>query len=348
MQRSTPDSLDHTRPGRSKRLLAAAVTALIFYFIFRRVPFDRFLEALRGADYPRFLPLMVPNCLFYFAWDTLVLALVMRWFHGPIRYRDLLPARAVSYVVALLNTNLARGALALYLTRQLRTPFLEIVSSVIFLTLLEFTHLTLWATAGMLGFPSVVPRELAWVPVGFAAFWLFFLLYVRRDFAPWRVVLQGVSRIVPRLQGRARVREWSIFRTFRLAPLKRYVQVVLLRAPMFFVALVIHWVAIRTFGFEIPFGALLAFLPIIFMLGALPITVAHLGTTQAAWIFFFNEYAPESQLLAYSLASHLAFMLVRATLGLLFLPRAYQAVVAPLSQPAPPQPIPATRSGLIS
>lgn len=79
----------------------------------------------------------------------------------------------------------------------------------------------------------------------------------------------------------------------------------------------------------VPFLALmipsqmLAFLPVIFMLAALPITIAHLGTTQAAWIFFFGSYAPAPRLLAFSLAAHLTFMSTRALLGLVLLPRAY-------------------------
>ena len=60
---------------------------------------------------------------------------------------------------------------------------------------------------------------------------------------------------------------------------------------------------------------MLTFLPVIFMLAALPVTVAHLGTTQAAWIFFFSQYAPVPRLLAFSLAAHLVFSFTRAMLG---------------------------------
>jgi hypothetical protein len=243
-----------------------------------------------------------------------------------MRYRDLLPVRAVTYVVSLMNTHLARGAMAFYLTRQLRAPFFELASTVMFLWLVELTHLAVWATAGMLSFPWLMPEGVYWVPVGFVVFWVSFLSYVRLGVAPWRPLLAPVGRF-PRLRGRGRVREWAILRTFREAAAKRYVQFILLRAPMFAVALVLHYFAVRTFGMEIPLGRLVAFLPIIFMLASLPITVAHLGTTQAAWIFFFNDYAAESQLLAYSLASHLAYMLGRALLGLVFLPRAYEDLV---------------------
>lgn len=328
MRGASSQAVERKKPAALwKRVLPPIVTLVIFYFIFQRIPFERFLAALQRADYPRFFLFMIPNSLFYFCWDTLVLAFLMRWFHGPIRYRDLLPVRAVTYVVSLMNTHLARGAQAFYLTRKLRAPFLQLASTVMFLFLVELTHLAIWATAGMVVFPHLMPAGLFWIPVGFVLFWLFFLSYVRLDFAPWRVVLSPVSGLFPPLRGRGRVREWALLRTFRMAAPKRYVQVVLLRAPMFLVSLLLHYMAVQTFGMEIPLGRLMAFLPVVFMLASLPVTVAHLGTTQAAWIFFFNDYAAESQLLAYSLASHLAFVLGRALLGLVFLPRAYKDLV---------------------
>ena len=94
-------------------LAAALLTVAMFGLILRRVPFTSLAAALHDADYRTFLALMIPNTLFYFAWDTLVLTVVVRWFHGPVSYRDLLPVRAASYVVGFFNTNLGRGALAI-------------------------------------------------------------------------------------------------------------------------------------------------------------------------------------------------------------------------------------------
>lgn len=327
------ESAAKLRLGRlARQVLPALLTALIFYLIFRRVSFSRFLGALGEADYRLFLALMIPNALAYFAWDTLVLAVVMRWFHGPIRYRDLLPVRAVAYVVALVNPDLAEGATAVYLTRQSGAAFWEIAGTVVFLNWLELTHLSIWAAAGMLAFPSGMPRELWMVPAGFAVFWTFFLLYARRDFAPWRPAVRLARRALG-LPGMRPVREWAVFQTFRQAQLSRYGLVILLKAPLFFFSLLIHYWAAQAFGFHIPLLALLAFLPIVFMLSTLPVTVAHLGTTQAAWIFFFHRYAPAPKLLAFSLAAHLAFVLARAGLGLLFVPRAY-GELAGLMEPA--------------
>jgi len=149
--------------------LTVALTAAIFWLILRRVPLAALGAALRDADYARFLALMIPNALFYFAWDTLVLAIVIRWFHGGVPYRRLLPVRAASYVVGFFNTNLGRGAMAAYLSRQLHAPFLELGSTVIFLVLTEYTQLVLWAMLGLLGLRTEVSRSLFIVAAGVAA-----------------------------------------------------------------------------------------------------------------------------------------------------------------------------------
>ena len=294
-------STDTAAPVRRRivhPIVSVVLTLAIFALILRRVPFSSLSAALHDADYTVFLALMIPNTLFYFAWDTLVLAVVIRWFHGAVTYRELLPVRAASYVVGFFNTNLGRGAMAAYLSRRLDAPFLELGSTVLFLVLTEYTQLVLWAMLGLLGLRGEVSRSLLAVAAGVAMFWL----VVRWLLAP---------------------RSWSISRTFRLATPGRYAAIVLLRGPMFLVSLGVHYYAAHAFGIHIPFIQMLTFLPVIFMLAALPVTVAHLGTTQAAWIFFFGAYAPVPRLLAFSLAAHLVFAATRALLGVAWLPAAY-------------------------
>lgn len=319
----------------TRRWAPYAVTVVIFLLIFRRIPLERLRLALQQADLGLFLALMVPNAVLYFCWDTLVLTQVIRWFHGPIRYADMLPARAASYVVAMFNTNLARGALAAYLARRVRAPFLQLGSTVIFLVLTEYTHLVSWATIGIVFGHSRIPARLFWVPPVVGLAWALFLLYARAGVTPWRLLDLAAGRDVRASEGGPR--SWAIFRTFKIAPVARYLQVVALRAPMFFASLCFHYFAASAFGLHIPFVALLTFLPVIFMLAALPITVAHLGTTQVAWIFFFGAYAPEASLLAFSLAAHATFMTCRALLGLAFVGKAYRdltEVAGPLDRGA--------------
>jgi hypothetical protein len=176
---------------------------------------------------------------------------------------------------------------------------------------------------GVLGFRSEITTGLLPVAAFVAGFWVLFFAYTRLHITPVRAVRWVFAP-----------REWQLFRTFRQATAARYGQIVLLRAPMFVVSLVAHFYGAHAFGIYIPFGQLLTFLPVIFMVAALPVTIGHLGTTQAAWLFFFGAYAPAPRLLAFSLVAHLTFTLTRALLGLIWLPVAYEDLVGHQTRPA--------------
>jgi hypothetical protein len=286
------------------------LTVLIFVLIFRKVPFSSFLDALAGADYLRFFLALVPFSFFYFALDTVVLWCVVRWFHGELALNDLLPVRAVDYLLSILNHRVSQGAMVVYLARRLSTSLLEIASSILLLDFLQKTHLVLWATLGMLLVSESLPVPLLLVPLAVGAFWGPLLGYVHGRFA-----FLGRWMKAP---------DWRLAHSFRRARARHYASVLALKAPLLLVSVLAHAIAIQAFGFELPLLRLLATLPIIFLVGALPINVARLGTTPLAWIFFHGSVVPAPKLLAYSLTAHLTFMLGNAILGFIFLPRAYR------------------------
>jgi hypothetical protein len=304
-----PSSLEHVPQRHSAwaRGIPVALTVVIFLIIFWRIPFSAFWQALSKAQLLPFLALMGSFSLCFFLLDTFVLSKLIRWFHGPLPYRELLPVRAVTYLVSIINTQLAQGALALYMHRRFRTPLAQITSTVAFMILLETTNLLLFATVGFLAFPGGVPLSLLVLPLILVIVWLLIMNLARGK-------LGALGR---RLSGS------ELLSTFRRARLRHCIIILGLKGTVFFLALLVHSQALTFFGIHIPLGRLMTFLPVVFLLGALPITVAHLGTSQAAWIFFFSDYAPEADLLAYSLVSHLTFMLANGTFGVLFLPKAY-------------------------
>lgn len=289
------------------RFAPAGLTFAIFLFIFWRIPFGEFWKALSAARFLPFLALIGSFSLCFFLLDAFVLSKVIRWFHGPLPYRELLPVRAVTYLVSIINTQLAQAALALYIHRRFRTPLGQITSTVALLILLETTNLILFATVGSIAFPGGTPWAFLVLPLSLASIWLLVMSLARG-----RLGILG-----RRFKGNV------LLSTFRLAGLSHCATILGLKGSVFFLALLVHSQALVFFGIEIPFLRLLAFLPVVFLVGALPVTVAHLGTSQAAWIFFFSSYAPEADLFAYSLVSHLTFMLANGIFGLLFLPKAY-------------------------
>ncbi len=294
------------RRGRA-RFIPVALTLVIFGIIFWRIPFDAFWQAVSGARLLPFFTLMASFSLCFFLADVAVLAALIRWFHGPLRYRELLPVRASTYIVSIINTQLAQAALALYLNRRFRTPLGEITSTVILLILLEATNLIFFATAGSVAFPGGMPAVFFVLPVVLAVLW---------------TAVPGIARGGLGVLGR-----WLggnvLLSTFRKVRWPQALAILALKGSVFVLSLLVHATALTFFGIEIPLPRLLAFLPIVYLVAALPVTVAHLGTSQAAWIFFFGGYAAEADLLAYSLAAHLTFMLANGGFGLVFLPRVY-------------------------
>jgi hypothetical protein len=206
--------------------------------------------------------------------------------------------------VSIINTQLAQGALALYLNRRFLTPLADVGGTVATLILLEVTQLVAFATAGMAVFARDVPRGLFYAPAALALLWIVLIVAVRRPSA-------------------SRLADAALLRTFRRATAGQLLTILALKGSTFVIALAVHRAALPLFGIHIPTLRLFAFLPIVFMVAALPLTVAHLGTSQAAWIYFFSDHAPAENLLAYSLAAHLTFMLANGALGLAFLPKAY-------------------------
>jgi Lysylphosphatidylglycerol synthase TM region len=304
-----PPSLEHVpqRHTAWARGVPVALTVVIFLIIFWRIPFGAFWQALSRAQLLPFLALMGSFSLCFFLLDTFVLSKLIRWFHGPLPYRDLLPVRAVTYLVSIINTQLAQGALALYMHRRFRTPLAQITSTVVLMILLETTNLILFATVGFIAFPGGAPLSLLALPLALVAVWLL-LISLARD----KLGILG-----------QRLSHSELLSTFRRARLRHCAVVLGLKGTVFLLALLVHSQALAFFGIEIPLARLVTFLPVVFLMGALPITVAHLGTSQAAWIFFFSAYAPAADLLAYSLVSHLTFMLANGIFGVLFLPKAY-------------------------
>lgn len=295
-----------------QRLLTAfpfVGTVVVLIWIFRKVPLDRFRDALVSADYPVFFCALLPFSVCYFALDTRVLQFVMEAFHGPIPFRALLPVRAVDYLISILNHRLSQGAMLVYLARRSGVHFLEIGSTILFLDFLQKTHLVFWASVGMLFVYAELPPMLLYVPVTVIGGWALFLAFVHGRFGSFAAWLTP--------------KKWRLLRSFRLASFRHFATVLVLKAPLILLSVLAHHLAMKTFGIEIGMLRLLATLPIIFLVGALPVTVARLGTAQAAWIFFHGDIAEPAKLLAYGLASHLTFMLANAALGAAFWGRAY-------------------------
>ncbi|HLK09818.1 MAG TPA: lysylphosphatidylglycerol synthase domain-containing protein [Candidatus Binatia bacterium] len=293
-----------------RRIAPWALTAAIFALLLAHVPVGGVIAALRGARWGWYLLLVLPYATAYFLIDTLAVTTVVRRFHTPVRYRDVLPVRAVTYLLALVNSNVGNGGLALWLHRREGIPFLAMAGSVLFLAFVEVYQLVLYSSLGVLAAGTSVPglRDAYLALYALLAGWLAYFNGLRA---------LGVARPAP-----------GLLETFGRARLIDYLVILGIKSASLLMAIVVQHVGLHLFGMDVPLLVLLANLPLVFLVSAVPLTVAKLGTSQAAWILLLGAYAPAAGLLAYSLAAHALFLATNALIGLVFLPRAGREVWA--------------------
>jgi Lysylphosphatidylglycerol synthase TM region len=319
-----------TEPAPSKRAtplwkkaLPYVGTIAIFALIFWRIPMAKVGAALEQAPVLEFVAVFLPFSAFFWMIDSLCLTWVVRRFNAPMRFRDIVPIRASMYLLALINTNLGQGGVAYYLYRKAKIPLLEALSSILFIALLEVYQLFLFSTLGVIFYHPSAPAQIEIVKILRVAYVIAWLLL----FAI--IGLFAMARRNPALhEWISKSRGGAIAGTFLKARPLDYAIVLGIKAPSFLASVLTQYFALALYGITIPLIKLMLFLPLVFLAAALPIAVAHLGTSQAAWLLFFSGNAPEAKILAYSLAAHFTFMFCNGVIGLFFLPRASRELTA--------------------
>lgn len=302
------------------RVATWLVTAGCFYLVYRRTDGAAAREGLTVVEYlVRFfgeanwlawLALMIPYSVFFFLVDSHVTWRVVRWFNAPtLRLRDILPIRASAYILSLVNEQVGKGAMSLYLYRRYRVPAWEAISSMLLLGLMEIYQLLLFSSVGVISGYEVVQAASRQIPLDviLPAVFVAATIYLPLHIAYFR----------GHLLARLRLREQPVVRAFREARPLHYLLVVLFKAPNLIAAIVVYTLSLSLFNVDVSFAEMLAFLPVIFLAAALPLPF-HAGAL-LLWTVLFPEF-PEVG--AFSLVMHTFFVLFNAAIGVLFLPKA--------------------------
>ncbi len=312
------------RKGRWRGVLLRTSTWLIaagcFYAVFGKIGDAAAREGLGttaylvrffgDADWRAWIALMVPYSCFFFLVDAHVTWRVVRWFNAPdFRFRRMLPIRASAYILSLVNEQVGKGAMTLYLWRRHRVPPWQALSSMLLLGMMEIYQLLMFSALGALLYFDLVREAASALPLDriLPAVFIAAALYAPVHLAYFSGTLLPANRW----------RDIPVLHAFRHARLRHYVLVVLCKAPNLIGAVVVYTLALALFNVEVGFGQMLVFLPVIFLAAALPLPF-HAGAL-LLWTVLFPDY-PEVG--AFSLVMHTFFVLFNALIGVMFLPRA--------------------------
>jgi hypothetical protein len=215
---------------------------------------------------------------------------------------------ASTYILSILNEQLGKGAMAVYLNRREGVPGWQLGSSMLFIMFCEFYYLLFWATLGTLVRWEQVPAVFHVLPWIAAAALLYFAVHV----------LYFRGRILPALQARER----PILHAFREARPIQYGIVMLLRSPALLAGIVVYTLSLRLFGVDIPLWDMFGYVPVVFFGAGVPGPFRAVAITM--WVSLLPDHAGE--MAAFGLVQHNFFILFNAAIGLLFLRRANREI----------------------
>lgn len=283
-----------------RALLPFVVTVGIFYAISRQVDWLDVFAHIRADTLVVLLPALV-------VWAALSLGIeaasLMRAGRGFGSFASMARLKAASYPLGTLHYALGAGGMVVLLRRRAGLPLSEATGAVMLIA--AFDLLALLALAAVAG--AWVATDAAGLRAG--------ILAVALIGAPLGLFLLRTPRSLGPLEP---LRRLGMLRAARELPTPQLAQLLALRLLFVVVFVALGGAALAAFGLHPEVGAVVVGFAQVALVAALPIAVAGLGTSQAAFLYVFRSLAPADELLACSVALSAGMIAVRVGLGAVF------------------------------
>lgn len=296
-----------------------SIAALVF--VFGRTDVKALVEVTRGANLPLFIAVVVADKVVFFLGWAFVCAEAVRRFIVPVPRREVVSVRGGSELFRVVNNPLADLAFAVGVGR-LTGGKLEAVFAALLIP--GLTHLIVLLAQASIALPLLGGRMednrdvLATVIMGWGVVALFAILlrspWLRRNPIGERAVgwLEGVNvrALLPFFGWFAALAAFDVL---------------------------IQGIASLAFGVAIPWTALVARIPIVYIALSIP-SVGNYGVRETVWAALFAEYGSRDALIAYAFATNTIFMVMHLLIGMIFVRRAFE-LAADVRQAARTQPL---------
>lgn len=271
-----------------KKLAPWAIAVGIFAYLFHLYPATQVWHALGRVDAPAFVSFAIAYFAFIYLVDTWTMQKVITKFSHAVTFRDIFAARGVTYLVMILNYPASQAAFAYYLKRKYGIAIFEALGMFFFIVFVDLLWIISLAFAGSF----FQDYSIAGVDMGrtvqvtaFVAYaaTLLWMAFWRR----WPERVTGRRLQIPIVE---KLRAKKAFNIFNRARVGDYLNVALMRTPIHLTIIISMYVVVGTFNASVPFVKILGNMPLVFILGTLPITPGGLGTTNAAMVELLSPY----------------------------------------------------------
>ncbi len=287
-----------------RRLAPWVLVIGILAYLFARVEFAEVQASLARTSLPGILVFALAGVLAIYLTDSFTFWVAIRETisHPKISYRQAAQLRGASYLLTLINFGVGQGSLIYFLRRRFGIPLKDGGAPILLAAGVFFIVIAMTMGIGILA--GALPqaeelRILGIVVIALVPIYLL-LIHLKPGWFARLPVFSGLFRAG--LGGTLRV---GIARTAHVISL-----------------VTVHWGAMRLFGIQTPIEVALVGLPVVFIVGAVPIAPSGLGTTQAAAVALFSSYAPgatgqaqQATVLAYSLGFQIISSAIVALVG---------------------------------
>ncbi len=278
-----------------RALLPWVAAAAILAILFARVDGAGTLAALRDADLRLYAPIALAFTGVWLLLDAFVLRALFARVGAELAFGAMLRARAATYPWMALSFDLANAALVAGVRRRSGAPLPVLAGAMLAHYACDLVALTTIAAAAAVSLTGP-----------FAA--LLRPLLAALALAATAVLIGG--RLGVSALGRG-----SLAAALRALRPRDLARVVALRWLFYASFALFVWLTLPCFALSVPFVEVLARMPLVQSVAALPIAPGGIGTAQAAMLALFAGFGPPERWLAYSLVYGATLIALRVPLG---------------------------------
>ena len=311
----------------AKHIVPWLIAVGIIVYLFHVYSFKEILHAFKYINIYYFVIFAVVYFLVVYIVDSVVIKKAFSLFSYDVDYKDVFIARGVTYLIMIVNYPASQAGFAYYLKRQSKIPIFSAIGVFLIIVFIDLFWLINLAFFGsffqtyQLG-PINLGETVRMVAI--MAYAIFFAWIIFWHFIAPRIHSKNIWLISKLLKRQA-------FEIFSKAKFIDYVKITVWRTPIHLMILLSMYVVVRTFNAFIPLTQIMGNMPLVFMVGTLPITPGGLGTTNAALVELLSphisgavlKYVGAKQLL---LAASLAWVFfnyfLKAVIGLILMSKA--------------------------
>lgn len=273
-----------------RRLAPWVITGAVVTAILVKYPIGRIVEEMHKGNALAMVPVALGTTLII--WFTATagdFVLLRPLAPRPPGYRFLMKSKAGLSMLNALGMALNYGGFALWIHRVAGCGWRTSGGAVLMITLCDLVAVSVIGSAAVWlggdGLPDESRAQLELV-------------------APIVAAVSALLLFVPKPATDAR----PVFEPWRRIPRLNRLASVMARGGTIGMLILASWLASRAFGLPVPLSAWASFLPVLLVIGALPVNVGGMGPVQAAWLLLFDPWASGPQILAFQFLWHLCLV----------------------------------------